>query len=412
MKHLLFFLAFIFLICPSLSFSQDVIIKSLQTYKNNQEIQLPVIIFSKEYNDKLKIEFDVKANDPPNLIVVFKFCDRNWNPYKNYFLTNDGKDRGYNFNYSILPNSVNEANYHYKGEFPSKKDFVNFPFSGNWRFYITESNDTSKVYASGKFYIIYPEVVLNSFIITDKLEGTELFPTDLKNTFNVTTNFEIPNELFPGYINEVRIIENHKINYPIIINRDFNTLVRQYYWDANRKFTFTARDIKPNNEYRQLNFMNTNRFSSKNVSAQYDGIEYSRFFQQGDKDLNGGKILKHFNDSYANYLEVNFSFRSPEKNYGDIFLVGSFNDWTLSNAYKMNKDNDLYTYGLNLKRGIYDYQYVATVGNSKGVISYDWQILEGNSWDTINEYHIFLYYNEPDLGGYDRIIGYTLIESK
>jgi len=111
-------------------------------------------------------------------------------------------------------------------------------------------------------------------------------------------------------------------------------------------------------------------------------------------------------------LEVNFSFRSPEKNYGDIFLVGSFNDWTLSNAYKMNKDNDLYTYGLNLKRGIYDYQYVATVGNSKGVISYDWQILEGNSWDTINEYHIFLYYNEPDLGGYDRIIGYTLIESK
>ncbi|PIW70368.1 MAG: hypothetical protein COW08_02180, partial [Ignavibacteriales bacterium CG12_big_fil_rev_8_21_14_0_65_30_8] len=275
-----------------------------------------------------------------------------------------------------------------------------------------ENSDTSKVYASGKFYVVFPEVILNSSITTDKLEGTELFPTDLKNTFNITTNFEIQNELYPGYISEVRIIENHKIYYPIIIDRIYNTLVRQYYWDANRKFTFTARDIKPGNEYRQLNFMDTNRFNSKNVSAQYDGIEYSRFFKQGAKDINGGEILIKFNDKFADYMNVNFTFRAPEKNYGDIYLVGAFNNWLISNNYKMNRDVDLYSIKLSLKRGIYDYQYVAAVGNRNGKISYDWQILEGNSWDTKNEYHIFLYYNDPDLGGYDRIIGYTLVKSK
>lgn len=412
MKNKLFLFTLFIFFNSVLSFSQDIVIKSLQVYKNNNQTQLPVIIFAKDFQDKLTIEFDVKSDDPPNLMAVFKFCDRNFYLYQNLFLANNGKDRGYNLNYSILPNTVEEANYHYKGVFPTKKDFVSFPFSGNWIFYITETNDTSKVYASGKFYVVFPEVLLNSSIVTDKLEGTDLFPTDLKNTFNVTTNFEIQNELYPGYISEVRIIENHKIYYPIIIDRVYNTLVRQYYWDANRKFTFTARDIKPGNEYRQLNFMDVNRFNSKDVSAQYDGIEYSRFFQQGDKDINGGEILKKFNNKYADYLNVNFTFRSPEKNYGDIYLVGSFNNWLVSNNYKMNRDDDLYSIKLNLKRGIYDYQYVAAVGNNKGNISYDWQIFEGNSWDTTNEYHIFLYYNDPELGGYDRIIGYTLVKSK
>jgi len=412
MKNKLFLFTLFILFNSVLSFPQDIVIKSLQVYKNNDQTQLPVIVFAKDLQDKLTIEFDVKSNDPPNLMVVFKFCDRNFYPYKNLFLANIGKDRGYNLNYSILPNTVEEANYHYKGEFPTKKDFVSFPFSGNWIFYITENSDTSKVYASGKFYVVFPEVILNSSITTDKLEGTELFPTDLKNTFNITTNFEIQNELYPGYISEVRIIENHKIYYPIIIDRIYNTLVRQYYWDANRKFTFTARDIKPGNEYRQLNFMDTNRFNSKNVSAQYDGIEYSRFFKQGAKDINGGEILIKFNDKFADYMNVNFTFRAPEKNYGDIYLVGAFNNWLISNNYKMNRDVDLYSIKLSLKRGIYDYQYVAAVGNRNGKISYDWQILEGNSWDTKNEYHIFLYYNDPDLGGYDRIIGYTLVKSK
>jgi len=412
MKNKLFLFTLFILFNSVLSFPQDIVIKSLQVYKNNDQTQLPVIVFAKDLQDKLTIEFDVKSNDPPNLMVVFKFCDRNFYPYKNLFLANIGKDRGYNLNYSILPNTVEEANYHYKGEFPTKKDFVSFPFSGNWIFYITENSDTSKVYASGKFYVVFPEVILNSSITTDKLEGTELFPTDLKNTFNITTNFEIQNELYPGYISEVRIIENHKIYYPIIIDRIYNTLVRQYYWDANRKFTFTARDIKPGNEYRQLNFMDTNRFNSKDVSAQYDGIEYSRFFKQGAKDINGGEILIKFNDKFADYMNVNFTFRAPEKNYGDIYLVGAFNNWLISNNYKMNRDVDLYSIKLSLKRGIYDYQYVAAVENRNGKISYDWQILEGNSWDTKNEYHIFLYYNDPDLGGYDRIIGYTLVKSK
>ena len=408
--HLVFFLYLP--IFSSALFSQNIVLKSLQAYKNNDQTKLPVLLMGKKNNDKITIEFDIKAQDQPNLIAVFRFCDRNWKPYDNLFLTNYGRDRGYKFNTSILPNTVEEANYHYKGIFPTKKDFVSFPFSGNWKFYITDYSDTSLVYATGKFYVVYTDVSLNSSLKEDQMEGTDLFPTELNKVFNVTTKFNLPDDLFPSYVKEVRIIENHKINYPYIIDRNFNTLKRQYYWDANRKFTFTARDIQPGNEYRQLNLMNVNRFNSKDVSAQYNGMEYSRFFEQGKSDLNGGEILKNFNNRYATYLNVNFLLRTPEDNYGDVYLVGAFNNWTAQESFKMNKDNDLYSLNVNLKRGIYDYQYVAAVGNSRGKISYDWLSLEGNSWQTTNEYHIFLYYNEPDLGGYDRIIGYSLIKSK
>ena len=37
--------------------------------------------------------------------------------------------------------------------------------------------------------------------------------------------------------------------------------------------------------------------------------------------------------------------------------------------------------------------------------------LEGNFWETGNNYHIFLFYNEEQLGGYDKIIGYKQIYS-
>ncbi|MDZ7765628.1 MAG: hypothetical protein U5K00_14625 [Melioribacteraceae bacterium] len=37
--------------------------------------------------------------------------------------------------------------------------------------------------------------------------------------------------------------------------------------------------------------------------------------------------------------------------------------------------------------------------------------MEGNFWETTNLYYIFVYYKSLELGGYDQIIGYTIIDS-
>ncbi len=107
-----------------------------------------------------------------------------------------------------------------------------------------------------------------------------------------------------------------------------------------------------------------------------------------------------------------FLIKPPDPLYSDVFLVGAFNNWVVEPAYKMIVQGGLYTLTVPLKRGIYDYQYVLGQTSGNTVTDIDWYTLEGNSWDTTNYYYVFLYYNDPDLGGYDHIIGYAQIYSK
>jgi hypothetical protein len=78
----------------------------------------------------------------------------------------------------------------------------------------------------------------------------------------------------------------------------------------------------------------------------------------------------------------------------------------------MNFNGDSYELTIELKRGIYDYQYVVVSGDYNDPANQDWYALEGNDWQTTNEYNIFLWYRDQNFGGYDRIIGFSKINSR
>lgn len=402
----IFFFLFIIL-CVSINAQEGIKVKSLRAYPGNDETALPVIT-----GEKLTIEFDLEAEQLPQLSVVFRFCDKNWNPTGNLFLANNGHNIFQNLDYSILPVTVKGAHYHFKEQFPDNKGMISFPFSGKWMFFITDTYDTSKVYAKGKFVVIINELGLNVTLKKEKLEDKSYFPTELSYIFNITADFDLPGKFYPSYVDHMEVIDNHKTDYPYIVDRSFNTNVRQFYWNGDRKFTFTIRDIQPGNEYRQTDTRNYNKFSGAIVKAQFDGLEYSRFFKEGSPDLNGGEILLNYKNDYAAYLNVNFSIRPPDKIDNDIFLVGAFNNWQVLPDFKLTEEGGIYSITVPLKRGIYDYQFVTGEISGLSVKDIDWNYLEGNSWDTSNFYYVFLYYNDPDLGGYDHIIGYTKIYSK
>jgi hypothetical protein len=288
---------------------------------------------------------------------------------------------------------------------------ITFPYSGKWMYFITDAYDTSIVYGKGKFVVIDNELDMNVTLKREKLEDKSYFPTELAYIFNITSEFNLPEKFFPSYVDHMEVIENQKTDYPFIVNRNFNTNVRQFYWDGDRRFTFIVRDIQPGNEYRQTDIRNYNKFTGETVKAQFEGLEYSRFFKEGPPDLNGGEILLNYQNAYATYLNVNFSIKPPDNLYDDVFLVGSFNHWGVLPEYKLNLQNGIYSITIPLKRGIYDYQYVTGQISGKTIQNIDWNYFEGNSWDTTNNYYVFLYYNDPDLGGYDHIIGYAQIFS-
>lgn len=398
------------IILSAASFPQNFVVKSLNVYTSDNLTSLPVITG----DNKLVIEFDVQGKFIPNMNIVFRFCDKGWTPTKNVFLLNSQYSTYYFLDFEELPIMiVDDARYHHKSAYPDDRDQVQFPFSGKWRFYLTDTQDSSIVYATGKFFVVNDDVELGVRIKRDELEDQSYWPVELSKAINITTDFYLPDDFHPSFVDRIEIVDNQRLYYPVIIDRKTNTLFRFYKWDANRSFTFTARDIPAGNEYRQVDIRDNNLFSAKDVRAQLDGLEYSRFFLNPlNKDLNGGKIYSNYKDEFSTYLNVTFSIRPPEENFQNIFLVGAFNNWELSLDYKMNESGGVYSITIPLKRGIYDYQYVAADVDNGEIINSDWLVLEGNTWLNSKEYDIFLYYNEQDKGGYERIIGYKRVRSQ
>ena len=392
------------------SLPQDFIIKSLNVYTAENPTSLPVL----DGSNKLIIEFDIQGDYYPNMNIVFRFCDKGWTPTKNVFLLNSQYSTYYFLDFEELPLTViNDARYHHKSSFPDDRDQVEFPFNGKWRFYVTDTQDSSIVYGTGKFFVVHNDVELAVRVKRDELEDQSYWPVELAKAINVTTDFYLPDDFHPAFVDKIEIVDNQRTHYPVTIDRKSNTLFRFYKWDANRSFTFTARDIPAGNEFRRVDIRDNNLFIDKDVRAQLDGLEYSRFFLNPlNKDLNGGKIYSNYRDEYSSYLNVTFSIRPPEENFRNIFLVGAFNNWELSPGYKMIESAGVYSITIPLKRGIYDYQYVAADIDYGEILDPDWLILEGNTWVNTKEFDVFLYYNEQDKGGYERIIGYKRVKSQ
>lgn len=399
-----------FLVFPVKSFPQEFIVKSLNVYTTDNLTSLPVLTGG----NKLVIEFDVQGKFIPNMNIVFRFCDKGWTPTKNIFLLNSQYSTYYFLDFEELPITVvDDARYHHKSSYPDDRDQVQFPFSGKWRFYLTDTEDSSIVYASGKFFVVNDDAELSVRVKRDELEDQSYWPVELAKAINVTTDFYLPDDFHPSFVDRIEIVDNQRLYYPVVIDRKTNTLFRYFKWDANRSFTFTARDIPAGNEFRQVDIRDNNLFIGKNVKAQLDGLEYSRFFlNPQNKDLNGGKLYPNYRDEYSTYLNVTFSIRPPEENFRNIFLVGAFNDWKLSLDYLMKESGGVYSITIPLKRGIYDYQYVAADIDYGEILNPDWLVLEGNTWLNSKELDVFLYYNEQDKGPYERIIGYKRVKSQ
>jgi hypothetical protein len=392
------------------SFAQDFTIKSLNVYTSDNLTSLPVLTG----DNKLVIEFDVQGTYVPNMNVVFRFCDKGWTPTKNVFLLNSQYRTYYFLDFAELPIAVvDDARYHHKSTYPDDRDQVQFPFSGKWRFYLTDTQDSSIVYATGKFFVIQNDIELGVRIKRDELEDQSYWPVELAKAINVTTDFYLPDDFHPAFVDRIEIVDNQRLCYPVVIDRKTNNLFRFYKWDANRSFTFTARDIPAGNEFRQVDIRDNNLFIGKDVRAQLDGLEYSRFFlNPANKDLNGGKLYSNYKDEFSTYLNVTFSIRPPEENFQNIFLVGAFNNWKLSLEYMLKESGGLYSIKIPLKRGIYDYQYVVADVDNGEIINADWLVLEGNTWLNSKEFDVFLYYNEQDKGPYERIIGYKRVQNQ
>jgi len=402
-KKTILFVLFLFITTIA---EDDYEIKSLRVYQENNETSFPISI----YGSKISIEFDLKSDYTPNWEIHFVFCDKNWEPYESGLLIDEMYNTERNLWFDVLPFRGDRARYHYKESFPNKN--VNFPFSGKWMFFIQDTYDSDIIYGVGKFYVINEVATfLKTNLTSNRLEGANPEPANLGEVFNLKVSVDLSDTLFADRIQEVEVIENKKIEFPITIGKTYDDEYRYYEIDDANAFSFFVKDLQPGGAYRQVNLMSRTKHSPPETKAQFDGLETSNKFNPSGSDFFGGSRLKNYKNEYSEYMDVEFSIRPPEGYYKNIFLVGAFTDWDFYPEFMLKEKDGIFSTTIELKRGIYDYQYVVVDVVNNYIENINWLELEGNSWSTRREYYIFLFYETEELGGYDKIIAYKRIRS-
>jgi hypothetical protein len=125
-------------------------------------------------------------------------------------------------------------------------------------------------------------------------------------------------------------------------------------------------------------------------------------------DINGNFLITNVNaqnnEIEADYAWIYFSLSAPafylDKN---IHITGMFNNYALTDENKMdyNEKKGIFEKALMIKQGFINYSY--TVGDDKGKID-NANAIDGNFWQTENNYHAIIYYRENNQR-YDRVIG-------
>ncbi len=130
-------------------------------------------------------------------------------------------------------------------------------------------------------------------------------------------------------------------------------------------------------------------------------------------DINGQKLIKARTEQSTQvegeYAWVDFWLKYDKISNADIYILGALNDWRLDKKSRMTYDSKYRQYhgDLFLKQGYYDYMYaVVPKGKTKGDVT----LIEGDHWETDNDYTIYVYYREK-VPEYDRLVGYKKMNS-
>ncbi|MDP4854198.1 MAG: DUF5103 domain-containing protein, partial [Saprospiraceae bacterium] len=136
------------------------------------------------------------------------------------------------------------------------------------------------------------------------------------------------------------------------------------------------------------------------------------YFQ--NRDINGRFFIEtqdQNNQLAADYAQVVFNLYTVEPIYDkDVFLLGSFNDWSPSPEYRMifSPEEKGYILKKPIKQGFYDYAFATRAKKEEKL---DFMETEGSWYETENEYQIFIYYR-PFGARYDEVIGYQVFNSR
>lgn len=383
-------------------------IKTFKLHKDGEEESYPVIRLNSD--EKLILSFDDLQADNKEFQFTFIHCDANWEkselqPYE--YLEGYQTDFIEEFETSIgtyIPYT------HYELVFPTS--YINVTKSGNYIIQLfTEYKGEKDIILTARFMVVDPKVSVSTNI-KKKFTGED------QPGYNQAVDFSIRsgnyNIIDPGINLKVTLLQNRRWDnaIPDLKPTSNKGSIIEY-------FNLQGNDFISGNEYRNFDIKdlrNRSEFvkSIENTPDGYHVVLYpdkNKTFKQyiTEEDLNGRYLVRSQLDrtpeTEGEYVYVHFFLPySYPLGIGDIYIIGELTNWQLTPKGKMeyNFSRKGYEKTMLLKQGYYNYLYAFLDSKStKGDVT----LIEGNHFETENEYAVFVYYRQPGTN-YDRLISF------
>ena len=410
-------------------FSLFACIASAQTYytqslkKNIKSVQInnyfkaphyPVI--SLEEDEFVTLKFDDFSREENVYTYKIIHCSATWensNLSESEYL--DGFYTGY-----ISPKSTSTNTYfpydHYEMSFPNED--CRPTISGNYAILIYEDGNELPI-LSACLSVVEPKVAIHA-------QSTPITVLSYKDTYqqvDIEVDYADYNISQPA--NEIKILvrQNQRIDNQVYLT-DAN-----YY--EHKKFKFLNNKnllFEAGNDYRSFDIS-----SEYILSEQVESIEYFNPYFHATlypdvyrkpkesyyhPDVNGRYIVNLQNswdsDSEADYYFTHFTLPAEEPFFNaQVYIIGELTGNRLTNEGLMtyNPQTKAYQKDLLLKQGGYNYLYAVvpygskTTSLNKNEHTQVMSTVEGNAWETENEYAVYVYHR-PFGCRYDKLIAF------
>ncbi len=385
-------------------------IKTVLFHRKGWDMSPPLI--KHDTGEKLKLSFDDLDGDMKEYLFTIIHCDADWEPSdlkKNEYI--DGYYEDYIYDYSFSLNSI-QPYTHYELVFPTE-DLAPI-LSGNYILNVFVDHPDSVCFTR-RFMVVEQKVEIDGKIKQATMIKDRNYKQEVDFTIK-TGGYRIVN---PYQDMKVVIIQNGRWDNAIRELKPKMVISDTYDYNYDLENVFDG-----GNEFRSFDIksLTYNTENVINIDKSYEGYDIylresgRRTFQvyKSEDDINGQMKIKtedySVTETEAEYVNVHFflPYAAPMVD-ADIFIIGQITDWRYSEESKMayNYKRKGYDKTLLLKQGYYNYQYILRYHNqSIGDVSF----IEGNHWETENNYTIFVY-NREFGDDYDRLIGVKHINS-
>ncbi len=349
---------------------------------------VPVIVRGQQ----IRFTLDAKYPQPRDLRVELIHCDRNWVRTPSEFINDPYMLTGRKpLSSSQTAAGVDRYRLTYSGSVPDGAGIEPIQFSGN---YIASIMDFESRQVVARFrFSVAERSADNAISVRRRRLPMKIAPWNEAHAVTVR-------------IRESDIQQGQDPTYLQLIRVDLDDLSEDTWIDGlgTAALSFTAGAVMPGNEYRVLDIRSVELYPPDLLLRPRDGADVSRFFSSSARDNNGWSTIVASRE-FADYERYEFQvWWEADRRPGPIYVLGDFNGWARDAAWELTPGEEEGRYSLRalLKRGRYDYSF--SVGE-------DPILFEGNSWSTTNVYTALTYYGDPRLGGYDRILFVSQVES-